>query len=133
MTATVPSIELTATVQQQAAQLIAGDESVKEIAQSAFPSELAKVIAEVVRAAANGQTITLSRLPDILTTTEAARQLGISRPTLMKKIERGEIASFKVGSHHRLHAQDVLQYRKSRMQELRDQFAELQKLDEEIF
>ena len=34
------------------------------------------------------------------TTTEAARMLGISRPTLMKLIDAGDISSVKVATHH---------------------------------
>lgn len=48
------------------------------------------------------------------TTTEAAKMLGISRPTLMKLIEAGEIDSVKVASHHRIPAPAILRYEEAR-------------------
>jgi excisionase family DNA binding protein len=46
------------------------------------------------------------------TTTEAARHLGISRPTLMRMINRRGVDFRMVGSHHRIPASSI--------QELRD-------------
>lgn len=44
------------------------------------------------------------------TTTEAARMLGISRPTLMKLIDAGDISSVKVATHHRIPAAAIRDY-----------------------
>lgn len=44
------------------------------------------------------------------TTTEAAKMLGISRTTLMKLIDAGEIDSVKVASHHRIPAPAISRY-----------------------
>lgn len=49
-------------------------------------------------------------------TTEAAKLLGISRPTLMKLIAAGEIDSVKVASHHRIPAQAVQQFEHARLE-----------------
>jgi excisionase family DNA binding protein len=51
---------------------------------------------------------------ELFTTTEAATMLGLSRPTLMKLIESGEIAHVKVGTHHRIPAQAVLEFQRAR-------------------
>ena len=40
--------------------------------------------------------------------------LGLSRPTLMKLIESGEIAHVKVGTHYRVPAQAVLEFQRAR-------------------
>lgn len=48
------------------------------------------------------------------TTTEAAKLLGISRPTLMKLIEAGEIDSVKVASHHRIPAPAIRKFERAR-------------------
>ena len=48
------------------------------------------------------------------TTTESASMLGISRATLMKLIESGEIGAFKVGTHHRVPAEELLAYQQAR-------------------
>ena len=51
---------------------------------------------------------------ELFTTTEAATMLGLSRPTLMKLIESGEIAHVKVGTHHRVPAQALLEFQRAR-------------------
>ena len=50
------------------------------------------------------------------TTTEAAKLLGISRPTLMKLIEAGEIDSVKVASHHRIPAPAIRKFEHGRVE-----------------
>jgi excisionase family DNA binding protein len=51
---------------------------------------------------------------ELFTTTEAATMLGLSRPTLMKLIETGEIDHVKVGTHHRIPAQAILRFQRAR-------------------
>lgn len=68
-------------------------------------------------------------MPAVLTTTTAAGILGISRPTLMKLIDKGEIPSHKVGSHTRLKAVDVYSALRARRERERAAFAELMELD----
>jgi excisionase family DNA binding protein len=51
---------------------------------------------------------------ELFTTTEAATMLGLSRPTLMKLITSGEIAHVKVGTHHRIPAQAILEFQRAR-------------------
>jgi excisionase family DNA binding protein len=51
---------------------------------------------------------------ELFTTTEAATMLGLSRPTLMKLIESGEISHVKVGTHHRIPAQAILEFQRAR-------------------
>lgn len=48
------------------------------------------------------------------TTTEAASMLGISRASLMKLIESGEIDAIKVGTHHRVPVEELLAYQRAR-------------------
>lgn len=96
------------------------------------PTELATVIRDVVAAMAAGTPVSIARLPEELTTTVAAEQLGVSRPTLMQLIKTGEIDAHKVGSHHRLKSSDVIEFKKRRLQRQRDAFAQLRALDEEL-
>lgn len=53
-------------------------------------------------------------IKEVFTTTEAATMLGLSRPTLMKLIESGEIDHVKVGTHHRVPAQAILDFQRAR-------------------
>lgn len=53
-------------------------------------------------------------IKEVFTTTEAATMLGLSRPTLMKLIESGDIDHVKVGTHHRIPAQALLAFQQAR-------------------
>jgi excisionase family DNA binding protein len=47
-------------------------------------------------------------------TTEASAMLGISRATLMKLIDAGDLEAFKVGTHHRIHTESLVAYQRVR-------------------
>jgi len=51
---------------------------------------------------------------ETFTTTEAATMLGLSRPTLMKLIDSGELAHVMVGTHHRVPAQALTDFQRAR-------------------
>lgn len=74
---------------------------------------LSQVIQQVLHALAQGQRIEIQASPQYLTTTMAARRIGISRPTLMKAIRSGELPAFKVGSHFRIRTGDAEVFRKT--------------------
>ena len=97
-----------------------------------LPTELEGLVNRVLTAVARGERITVGTLPDELTTSVAATQLGISRPTLMKLIAAGKIPSHKVGSHTRVKTGDVAAFRKARIERQRMAFEELRALDEEL-
>jgi excisionase family DNA binding protein len=56
----------------------------------------------------------LVAVPEELTTSTAAEQLGIPRTTLMKMIVRSEIPAHKAGSHTRPRTCDVMAFRSER-------------------
>jgi excisionase family DNA binding protein len=53
-------------------------------------------------------------IKELFTTTETATMLGLSRPTLMKLVESGEIDHVKVGTHHRIPAEAILAFQRAR-------------------
>ncbi|WP_295034639.1 helix-turn-helix domain-containing protein [uncultured Microbacterium sp.] len=61
---------------------------------------------------------------ELYTTTESAAMLGISRASLMKLIESGDIEAVKVGTHHRVPADELVAYQRAR-QVSRERAAEL--------
>lgn len=96
------------------------------------PDDLAAIIVRVLRAVADGDTVTIAALPDELTTTQAADQLGVSRPTVMKLIHSGELPAHMVGTHHRVRTADVVAFRRARLARQRAAFDELQALEDQL-
>lgn len=96
-----------------------------------LPDELVATLNSVIGAIAAGSRFAITSLPEELTTTVAAGQLGVSRPTLMKMINAGEIPAHKVGSHHRVKTVDVMTYKKNRIDRQRAAINELRDLERE--
>lgn len=97
-----------------------------------LPQELTEVLAQVIEAIARGGAVTVSTLPKELTTTVAARELGVSRPTLMKMIRNGDIAAHRVGTHHRVKTDEVQRFREDRLARQRKAIEELRDIEEEL-
>lgn len=93
------------------------------------PESVGRLLQEVLQTVARGGTVTLSSVPDVLTTSAAASILGISRPTLMKMIDAGTIPSHRVGSHHRLKSKDVFAALRARRERERAAFEALLELE----
>lgn len=98
--------------------------------QVVVPPDLTQIIRAVVAAVAAGDKISITQLPDNLTTTVAADVLGVSRQAVMKMIQRGELPSHKAGTHHRVRRDDVLELKRVRRERQRQAFAALRELDE---
>ena len=76
----------------------------------AIPEEIFRALEQVANALANGNGVTVAPYGMQLTTQEAADFLGISRPTLVKLLETGEIAFELRGRHRRVTLRDVVDY-----------------------
>jgi excisionase family DNA binding protein len=75
-----------------------------------LPDELYEVLKDVVAALSQGLAITVAPQHTVLTTSQAADLLGVSRPTLVRLLEAGEIPFDKPGRHRRIRLGDVLAY-----------------------
>jgi excisionase family DNA binding protein len=75
-----------------------------------LPAEVFDVLRVVLRAMSDGLAITIAPRHTVLTTTEAADLLGISRPTLVRLLESGEIPFEQPARHRRVRLADVLAY-----------------------
>jgi excisionase family DNA binding protein len=113
--------------QQPTARLVSPDGIEVEIPASAFAA-----LQAVVRDMARGLTITLIPHDKELTTKEAAEILNVSRPFLVKLLDRGEIPYHRVGTHRRLNVEDVLAYREVRAARRREKLRELTELSEQV-
>lgn len=94
--------------------------------------KLNSLIAEMITMLANDQEPSLVSVPQELTTTVAAKRLGISRPTLMKLIREGKIPAHKVRSHVRLLTADVDAFRQKQLQKQIDAFNKLRDFEHDM-
>lgn len=67
-----------------------------------------------------------------LTTTEAAELLNVSRPYVVQLMESGELPFRKVGSHRRVEAGDVVEYKRRQKSASRKSLAALADEDEKL-
>lgn len=93
----------------------------------ALPLEAFRVLRQVAQAMRVGKAITVAPIDQLLTTQEAANFLGISRPTLIKLLEAGEIDFERPGAsrHRRVRLHDVLDYQQRKRDERRAELDEL--------
>ncbi|MBE6484421.1 MAG: helix-turn-helix domain-containing protein [Actinomycetaceae bacterium] len=84
-----------------------------------LPSEIYEVLINVVHAMSQGRAITVAPVDQVLTTQETADFLGISRPTLVKLLESGQIPFERpaAGRHRRVRLADVVAYQQRSTQE----------------
>jgi excisionase family DNA binding protein len=75
-----------------------------------LPAKLFDVLRQTADALASGRGVSIIPQDMKLTTQQAADFLGISRPTLIKFLEGGEINFTKVGRHRRITLRDLLAY-----------------------
>ncbi|MFI6127982.1 helix-turn-helix domain-containing protein [Micromonospora sp. NPDC051141] len=89
------------------------------------PTQLVDVLRQISAILARGDGLVINALSRELTTTEAAKLLGMSRPTLIRLLDDGAIACHRVGSHRRLFLSDVLAFRGRQMEERRKSYEAL--------
>lgn len=94
-----------------------------------LPPRVEEILMSTLSAITRGESTTVSRTPDELTSTAAADLLGVSRPTLMKWANQKKISSFQVGTHTRFRREELDRFKDQRRQEQLAAFAELRKLD----
>jgi excisionase family DNA binding protein len=93
---------------------------------------LGQLVLDVLTHVARGEMITLVPYGAELTTKDAADLLNVSRPYLVRLLNDGRIPFYKVGSHRRIKASDVLAFRAVRDAERSAALDELQRLGEEF-
>lgn len=75
-----------------------------------FPGDLFDIIRQVAEFLASGQGVTVIPTDTQLTTQDAADFLGVSRPTLIKYLERDELPYEMVGRHRRVLLADLVAF-----------------------
>ncbi|WP_287416375.1 helix-turn-helix domain-containing protein [Oceanithermus sp.] len=100
-----------------------------EVSFEEMPHTLKQVLLDMLAQIARNEPVAIMPLEAQLTTKEAADLLGVSRPHLVKLLERGEIPFTRVGKHRRVLLKDVLEYQERIREEALD---ELQRQAQEL-
>jgi excisionase family DNA binding protein len=104
-------------------------DEVRLVADGAEPVTLPGLVVDLLKHVSavldRGDGVVMSEVARELTTSEAARVLGVSRPTLISLLDNGEIESRKVGTHRRVALGDLLAYRRRRISQQRKAYETL--------
>ena len=84
-----------------------------ELPPVSLPPNSLRLIAQVLGAMSEGQTVTVVPAEREFSTLEAAHVLNVSRPFLIKQMEAGLLAYRMVGSHRRVTAENLMAYRQT--------------------
>jgi excisionase family DNA binding protein len=79
-----------------------------------LPDSLYSFLVELIGLLNEGESVMIVRNQAKLTTMEAASLLGVSRQFLVNLLEKGEVPYHMVGTHRRIYAQDLFQYKAQR-------------------
>lgn len=85
----------------------------------AIPAEVFRALEQVANALASGKGVTVAPYSLLLTTQEAADFLGISRPTLVKLLDAGEMEFEKRNRHRKVTLRALVDYQERSRHERR--------------
>lgn len=82
-----------------------------------IPSALLRVLHVAAEVLMSGRAVTLAPMSTKLTTQEAADFLGISRPTLVRILDRGDLPMERPGRHRYIQLHDLIEYQEGTRRE----------------
>lgn len=97
-----------------------------------IPANIFRTLIQMLKEMGNGNAVAVVPVSAELTTQQAADLLNVSRPHLVKLLEQNVLSFRMVGTHRKLKAQDVLNYRDKCVHERRQSLTEMAALDEEL-
>ncbi|MGI8649666.1 MAG: excisionase family DNA-binding protein [Rubrobacter sp.] len=97
-----------------------------------LPHSVYRVLEQVVHEMARGNAVRVLPVKAELSTQQAADLLNVSRPHLVKLLERGEIPYHRAGSHRRVVLEDLLVYKERRDRESLEALDEVTRISEEL-
>lgn len=78
-----------------------------------LPNDLYEVMRDVVGALMEGKAVSVAPHTALMTTQQAAEFLGVSRPTVVKLLEGGQIPFSQPSRHRRVQVGDLLEYQRA--------------------
>ena len=96
------------------AHLKVSDPATKKAVDITLTPAMSDLFLELLRYIGSGDAVTLLPIQQMLTTQQAAHLLNVSRPYLIKLIEKGDIPHSMVGRHRRVKAEDVFAFKSAR-------------------
>lgn len=97
-----------------------------------LPRDVAELLREILASTAAGRTVGIIPTSSELTTQQAADLLNVSRPHVVKLLDQGMLKGHKVGTHRRLYASDVQEFKHQRALEQRAAADKLAVLSDEL-
>lgn len=91
--------------------LLVGEEDQVEL-----PESMYRLLLQVVEALRAGRAVTVAPRSTTLTTQQAADLLGVSRPTVVRLIDAGQLPAQRPGTRRQVLLSDLLAYREQRRQ-----------------
>jgi excisionase family DNA binding protein len=96
------------------------------------PASLLRLLTLWVQSLEHGQPVTVVPGHRLLTTTEAADLLNVSRPYLLRLLDRGDIPYTRVGTHRRIAPPALFAYKARRDEARRERLREFSRLGQEL-
>ena len=84
------------------------------------PKKALSLMFSIIDTMADGKSVTLLSSDSEISTQQAADILNVSRPHVIKLLEKGDIPFKKVGSHRRILLKDLTEYH-NKLQQIREQ------------
>lgn len=97
-----------------------------------LPESVFRLMHQMVYELAQGNSVTIVPVHKVLTTTEAADLLNVSRQYLVELLDAGAIPFTKVGTHRRLRFADLMDYKKQRDATRREGLSRLTKTSQKL-
>lgn len=97
-----------------------------------IPLKVLKMLAEILKNFRDGNAVSIVPVGTTFTTQKAAEFLNCSRPHVTKLIDQGKLKAELVGRHRRIQFKDLIEFKKSMIQERKEALLELMQDSENL-